>query len=331
MGNEILLYGSIESETVTEFINQLNLLDSQDVTIRIASNGGNPEYGFGVIAKIQEHAQKAKVNIKVDGKAYSMGAFFLAYVDNAEALDVSEFLIHRAAYPVWYENDSDWFDDATKGNLERINKSLRAALEAKIDVAKFEEITDYTLDQIFSMDGRIDVYLNAKQAKSIGLISTITKITPAKSAEIASYMTKIAAKKTVEMNANLGVAEQTSINKPKNKVMTITEFKTQHPDLAAQLIEEGVQEERDRVGAWAAFMAVDSETVLAKIEAGAKMSQKDMAEMAAKSISQHKVSTIAAESAPIITPAAAPVAKTEDEARISEVEIEARKLLGLKN
>lgn len=109
--------------------------NNEDIVVRVNTPGGNPEYTFGMVAKFSEYTGKKK--IQVDGKAYSGGLYFLCYGEENESLDVSEFLLHRAAYPFLLRKRPRIFYICSKRNLERINKSLRKAFEAKVDVALF--------------------------------------------------------------------------------------------------------------------------------------------------------------------------------------------------
>lgn len=211
-----------------------------------------------MIAKFNELTGVKKV--KNDGKSYSMGLFFNCYVENASALDVSNFLLHRAAYPQWIEQDPEYFNQAMRENLAAINKSLRAAFEAKVDVAKFEKLKGVTLDEVFSMESRIDVNLTAAEAKKIGLINEIITITPKIKAEIEAnlnnYTVGIAAKYT-EAKINNPINN----NNQKKSIMTIEQLKAEHPAVYAQALALGVEQEKDRVGSIMAFNDIDPEAV----------------------------------------------------------------------
>jgi len=283
MAKEILLYGNIYDWTAEDFIKSINKsTENDDITIRINTNGGSPESTFGMIAKFSEC--KGNKIVKVDGKAHSMGLFFLAYADKVEALDVSEFLLHRAAYASWFEK-SEYFTEEIKGNLERMNKHLKTAFENKIDVAKFEQITGKTLKEIFSMDSRIDVYLTSKQAKQIGLIDTINKITPGKKAQINNAMMQIAAQYTIKDTEQKQTNTNTKINK-NPKIMTLQELQEKHPDLFAQTVEIGKNAEIDRVGAWLVYADADIEAVSKGIKDGAILTATQTAEFNRKLVAQ---------------------------------------------
>lgn len=271
MSKELILYGSLYEQNVTSLIEGLEAA-TEAVSIRVSSGGGSPEDTFGIIAKMAEFDYD--INIKVDGKAFSSAAFLLAYAKKVTALDVSEFMFHRAAYPQWLEQDGEFFTDEIQGNLERINASLRAALEAKINVKKFERMAKVSMDTLFSMDGRAEVFLDAKQAKAIGLIDEITKITPKKMAEIESFGARIAAEYQPKSETEF------TVNHTK---MNIEELKANHPTLVAQLhaegVEKGIEQERDRVGAWMAFAEDDLAAVTGGVKAGKEISKTEMAEL----------------------------------------------------
>lgn len=322
MPKEVLIYGDIDEYSSAEFITsineQLSLNANSEFTVRINTNGGSPEYTWGMISKFKEINAKS---VQIDGKAYSMGLFFACYTDNVKALDVSNFILHRAAYPSWIENDENYFTDSMRSNLASINKSLRAAFEAKVDVQKFENLKSVkdkgiTLDMVFSMDSRIDVSLTAKEAKQIGLVNEIISITPSIKAEIESKLKN----KMIAVSAKYSSEAQLTENqkKIKNQNMTIEQLKAEHPALFAQVVALGVEQERDRVEACMAFIDVDAVGVKAAIESGKNLSQKQMADFAIKAFSKEALNNNVIESAAtIITPA--------PEAPLTDSEIEAKK------
>jgi ATP-dependent Clp protease protease subunit len=295
MAKEVLLYGEIRSYTATEFHQSLqNVGENDDVALRINSPGGSPEYGWGMIAMFKDLPNKK--TIKVDGQAHSMAAYFLCYAESVEGLDVSEYLIHRAAYPQWMEQSAEMFDEATKQNLIRVNKSLEAALRGKIDVEKFEKIKNVKVKDIFSLDNRIDVYLTAKEAKSIGLIDKIVTITPSIRSEIESY-----AKAASSGGEKIFIPTELPkpINKPKK--MTAEQLKSEHPEVFNAIAKSAVDAERDRVGAWMAFNDIDAVAVAKGIESGKSLSQTDMADFTRKGIAKGAVAAAESESTTTIT------------------------------
>jgi len=289
---DLLLYGSIDSFGAAEFISELDekTANNEDLLVRVNTPGGNPEYAFGMVAKYKEYTGKKRV--QVDGKAFSAGLFFLCYADEVEAYDVSEFLLHRAAYPEYFENDPKYFTDAIRGNLDRVNASLMTAFKNKVDVPLFEELTGFKLKDVFSMERREDVFFSADVAKKIGLISKVNKITPTKKAEIKEFESLV----VMEMAAEYKGAQQEEIKTDK---MTLEELKAKHPDVYAQAHKEGmtsgINKEKDRVEACMVFLDIDPVGVKAAIESGNELTAKAMAEFALKANSKTALATLETE------------------------------------
>jgi len=323
MPKELLIYGQIYSQSTIDFINGMNEIGEDDeLSVRVSSEGGDVLYGFGMIAKFNEH--KGSKIVKVDGKAYSMGLFFCAYADNVEALDTSKFLLHRAAYSEWFE-DSVYFTPELKAQLVEVNKQLMDAFKAKVDVAKFEELKGVKLKDVFSMDSRIDVFLNAQEAKQIGLINKIVKITPQKMNAINSEMNRIAAsfsgvQEIVPMEATI-IESQTK----NNKEMTVEEFKKAHPEAVKAMNDEAVKTEQDRVNAWLKFNDVDAKAVAEGIASGENISQTAMADFSKKMFAAQALEKIGAEAAPVVE---TKEEKPSGEAKKTELEVFEAKIAG---
>lgn len=269
MPTQILLYKTIQDDIADTLMREMDAAEDDDVVLRINTRGGSPELTFGLVAKFKE--LKGKKTVKVDGAAYSAGAFFLCYADNVEALDVSVILLHRAAYAEWYEKD--YMTDDQRKNLDLINASLRTALENKVDVAALEKISGVTMDQLFAMDTRIDINLTAKEAKKIGLVDTITTITPAKQKEITALA------QTCRADIFDRVAAFADTSQKTNTKMTKDQFKAEHPEAYAQIVAEATKQERERVAAFMEFADVDADGVKTAISSGTEFTAVAAAKM----------------------------------------------------
>lgn len=314
---EILLYSRIDSESSSEFIKEFAELsaEDEDVTVRVNCPGGSPEYAFGAAAKFKEH--KGKKSIKVDGQASSSALFFICYAEkeNVEALDTAEFLLHRAAYPQWFERDQEYMTEAVTTNLERINKSLKAAFENRVDVPMFEAMKNVKLKDVFSLDSRIDVTFSAAEAKKIGLIGKVVPITPSKKAEIQAFVEKaacreygIAAFKTEEVEA---INQESNF---KNNKMTLEELKVKHPEVYASAVAEGVAKEADRVGSIMVFAHLDAEACKEAIKSGKHLTETQKSEFALKALSPDALKAL--------EKSAAPAAKTAETTTVEKTEAE---------
>lgn len=305
MPKEILLYSGIYDFVAESFITKMEAAKDDDITLRINTGGGDVQSGFGMIAKFAEH--KGVKNIKVDGKANSMGAFFLAYADNVEALDVSEIVLHRAAYPSWVESREGFKDSEEFKGLVSINSSLRKGLESKIDIVAFEKETKVTLDSMFSTDSRIDVSLTPKQALKIGLINKVNKLTSKMSAEIQSNTYTIAAEFGVDLKNIKADILPVIKDKPKTITkMTIEDLKANHSEVYNQIFakgsEAGIAERNDTVEAWLIFNDADAKTVSEGIKSGEKLSQAKMAELTRASFTKEELKKEEEATAEVVTP-----------------------------
>jgi ATP-dependent protease ClpP protease subunit len=308
MPNDILIYGTIYEYTARDFNTDMGgVVAGEDVNIRVNSDGGVVQDGWSIIARMNDF--KGRAFIKVDGRAYSMAAFLCCYCDNVEALDVSEFMFHRAAYPAYYEQE---MDDQARANLKRINANLRQAMEGKINADAFKEMTSCSMDDLFSMEQRKTVYLSAQQALELGLVSSIKAITPAVRDVVYSNIQADQARRAEAMNLiPKVVAIAPELNKPviekeilKINKMTKAELQAQHPVLFAEITNESVTAERDRAGAWLVFGDVDPKAVKEGVESGKLISQTQMAEFSLQASKTAQLDALKAGGTPPLTPAA---------------------------
>lgn len=269
MAKELYLYSPVYDFVAEGLISAMNENPSE-IIMRVNSPGGSVFANYGICAKMQEHGD---VNVKVDGAAMSSAANLLPYAKSVECLDVSTFLLHRADMNIESESDKTF--------LARINKDLRSKLLDRVDAVIFKEVTGYTVDEMFDSENRIDITLDAKQAKKIGLVQKINKLTPS---EVDAFNAKMI------FNVAANVTQQ---DKPKNKHnMTIDTLKAEHPALFAQVVALGVEKEKDRVESIIAFIEIDPVACKEAIALGKDLTQKQMSEFAIKAFSKDTLEAI---------------------------------------
>lgn len=314
MTKEILLYGGIYSYSVEAFINKMEEYKNNDVAIRINSGGGDPIAMWGAASKMREHTKN--VLVKTDGRADSAATYLLLYADKSECLNISTFVLHRAAF----YNESN-LTPSDISELAKVNADMRKALEMKIDEAKLKILKNVTLDDIFNPEQRIDVQLTAEEALEIGLVNKINPINQREMQAISDYLYN-------------GIAA--SSQEPKEKTqnptkMDITKLKAEHPELYAQIFALGIAQEKDRVEAFLVYNELDAKGVKAAIEEGKPMTQKQMAEFGLKALSSDALKNLSASSAnPVITGAPDSTIVTDKEKELSAFEKEVRANLKLK-
>jgi len=320
MAKELLLYSPIFDFTAETLINGIEENMDEPIIIRANTPGGDVMAGWGIIAKMQEHGD---ITMKIDGSVASMGTFIAIFADHVEALDVSKIHLHKASADVDTQKDQDFVDN--------VNADLKKKLKAKIDEAKFKEITGVSINQLFDPEERITVTLSAKEAKQVGLVDKIVTLKPSEIKAFHEKYFKIAASKN---NADEPITQPIK-NKPKSntkmsiETLKIETLKAEQPDLFKEIYDQGVNAERDRVGAWAAFSDVDPKAVKEGIEGGELLSQKIMAELTLKSVSAKVVKAIEADGEGEVETEETKAAKTENEKKVEAFEKEVDINLGL--
>lgn len=327
MAKEILLYSPIYSFTAADYIEQLEANKDMDITVRMNCPGGDVYAAYGMIAKFAEH-NKGK-QIKVDGQAKSGGFFMCCYAEDVECLDVSDFLAHRAALPSYIEDNKDYFTDEMKAMLTRINTSLRAGIESKISAKKFKNVTGVSLDDMFSLDNRIDVSITAEQALKMGLVKKVIPLTTEKKDEINALSI---------INGVAAFSNEPKINNEEKtntmEIKTLAEFKIAYPGIYAEAHTEGVKagqgKEKIRVESWLAWSEIDPVAVAKGIEDGSEVDQKVNSQMTVKAVAKAQLIKAEAENTAAIPTADVVATQTEAEKEIAANTARVLKTMGIK-
>jgi len=287
---EILLYTPIYNFTAAQFIREMEYAKGKDVSLRMNCPGGDVFAAMGMFAKFQEHTGGKK--IKVDGMAASGGAYFLLFADYVESLDASKFLFHRAA--MGSIEDEKAMDENDKAIVDGANAKLRQALENKVGNDRFKRVTGKSLDDVFSMDNRLDVWLTAAQAKEMGIVNKINPLTTQYKAEVMalSQQYKVAA-----------FADEIP-NELKTKIMTLQDVKA-NSEVFNQLKAEILAAENERVNGWLQFNDTDPITVKTGIESGKEIKMTEVTAFLKKQMATAGLEAIKANTpAPVATPTA---------------------------
>jgi ATP-dependent protease ClpP protease subunit len=289
MENVILLYTGIYSWVAETFVKEVMAADQdKDLVVRLNTGGGGVYSGNAMIKVITEH--KGKKIARPDGIVASMGVIMLPYFDEVISSPLAQFMIHRA--DGWVSTDEE------QVSLDNLNKDFRKKLESKIDVKAFEEMKGVKFSKIFEAKERLDFYFTAKEALKIKLIDKIEPLDSKtkKALRTASLKSKIYSEMELKFAASLDIEdievietkieskkEITNNNNTTQETMNKKEFKSQYPQVFAEVLAEGeaigVEGENIRVQAWNAWQEVDSVAVKAGIESGKSMNQLDVSKM----------------------------------------------------
>jgi len=288
---EPLIYGNINEYSAKQFIENINRFKTDDnIRVRVNSDGGEVRYGWGMINKLSE--MKGKKTLCNDGEANSMAAFTFCYADDAEAHSSATFMFHRAGFGTWYESNPEYFTESERTYLVSLNESLRKAFEAKVDTECFRNETGVSVEQLFSMMGRVEATLTAEQAKRCGLINRVTELNISAKAEIKRLATAHGGKIPVE-------AQNTITNNQIKNKMTVEQLQSEHPKVYAEVFNAGKTagktEEKDRVEACLVYHEADPKGVVEAIKKGEALTATKMAEFSMKAIMASKVTNLESE------------------------------------
>lgn len=321
VAQKVLLYGTINSYSAKQFVTDLNTLSGKDKEIHINGDGGEVRYGLACLTNLSKAGNITLVN---DAEANSMFAFMFCYpATSKKCADYSTFGFHRAGYPEWFENDPELFNDTAKAELISINANVRKAMEGTVDPVKWMQETGCSLDELFSMNGRKEVIVDAEKAKRLGLVDEVFQVTPEKKNEVSALRQTIEAKFSTPAKIAGTTSTQT---KPNN--MTLSEFKAANPGV----IEGLINAERERCEAWAVYADIDPKAVAEGISTpGKNISAKMQGEFLRKQVSAETIKAVEAENIPAITVEAKKAAaeKTEADKNAALIEANLRKNLNL--
>jgi len=288
MAKELYLYSPLYSYVAETANKELSLIpDSEELTVRFNTPGGETNAGFAFLSKLQE--RKTPKTAIIDGEAMSMGAFMLPFFDHVIANDTSSIMFHKAAYYEWYKPS-----ESELAKLKATNELFKQKLTAKVAGKKGAE---EFIDKVFEADVRNDVDITPKKALELGIVNEIRKIEP--TAMLGMQMVAMvdegqelkAVKKTPQSSGELD-------SNLKNESMNLVELKAKFPAVYAQARKEGADQELDRVGSWMAFNEIDPVKVKAGIESGLPVGQKATAEFTVQSMQKGKLEAIEGENTP---------------------------------
>lgn len=258
---ELVMYGVIDDEsywgdenTVTPRMieNELkNLGDMKKIHVRLNSPGGSVFAGIAIRAILKNF--KAKKIVHIEGLAASIATIIMTAGDEIIAEKGSMLMIHKSMTQPW-----DFLNaDQLRSHADRLDK-----IDASL-ASFYSEKTGKSTDEIMDILNQGDAWFTDQEALDFGLIDKINGQT----AKVAAHMKDktVAVINGVEMDFSrfskapaLPVAkaepeeepetpEEPKQNEGENETMNIEELKSKHPDVYAQVITEGVKQERGRI------------------------------------------------------------------------------------
>lgn len=164
---EIMIYAPIgtswydESVSAKQFIQDINALDVENITIRINSIGGSVADGIAIYNAIKRH--KAQITTVNDGIAASIASLILMAGDTVEMADNAQIMIH-----------APWtYADGNAAQLRDVADMLDSWAEAMS--TSYATKSGKSKDEIFALlsDGK-DHWFGAEESLAEGYIDNIT-------------------------------------------------------------------------------------------------------------------------------------------------------------
>lgn len=343
MPKDILVLGSIGEYNVLYFFEQITkALEAEpeaELTVRLNVTGGNPDYGMSFVEKVREMSDR--ILIKANSQVHSFGLFALAFMDKdrVECIDMTRGVLHRAAYPDWIES-APWFEGSPHQELiVKMNKDLEKAFRAKVNVDELEALPQFKeknlkLKDIFSMESRKEVILNAKDLKKLGLVGKINTMIPSKSAEIKTLTESFSKCRSLEEYRMAASSTNQNENPPVMETITADELKSKFPSIYAQVIAEGekkgLEKEQKRVKALLAWAKIDPAAVAKAVADGTEPDMAFISEMSAKAASDTSLKRIKKQNAPDVETEEVEAPTSEKKAELNKLEADVRGMLGMK-
>lgn len=259
---ELMMYGEIDDSnywgdenTITPKMidDELKALgeDINTIRIRLNSPGGSVYAGIAIRAILKNH--KAKKILHIEGVAASIATVIMTGADEVIAEPGSMVMIHKSRTVAFYQTADEMRKTAEQ--MDKIDASMASFYAGK---------TGKTSEEIMEILSQGDTWFTDQEALDFGLVDSIN----GKAAKVAAYMKNdtVAVINNVEMDFSrfekapvLPVAKaiepepetepqpQAKQNEGEKEIMNMEELKSKHPDIYAQVIKEGVKQERDRI------------------------------------------------------------------------------------
>lgn len=265
---EIIIDGVIGWDVYPRSIRrQLNDAEGKEVNIQLASPGGFVYDGLEIFNLIRDYNEKqSKVNITIKGLAASMASYISLAVPKSQrfAEDNAVFMIHN----VWGFSIGDYremnktgkeFESLTnllaKGYSDQSGKSLSEIRQLMDDETWYygDEIEQAGfVSSIIKHDENENEYNYTKDEKLSLAKTRLNRMffeMQKNQTEIKQDLSKAAALITKAQIKQIKIPASAGKNKTEGNKMTLDEFKKNHPELYAQVLQEGKDKESDRVKA----------------------------------------------------------------------------------
>lgn len=305
----------------TQFADLMSKLDG-DVNVEIDSPGGSLSDGVSIANALQDY-NKGKINIRVVGQASSMGAYVMLFGDTLTFKPNATVVLHNP----WNICIGDY--NAMEKNADMLKRF--AGLYAR----KFVEKGIFTEDEIKSIMDAETYFIGEKELAKLGTVEKSDTETPEPVTEedretavvvaqehiktcqarlrssfdedyekVAALLQQApATPQALETSAKKPASDNVTVQKKGEKEMNANEIKSQHPDVYAEIVKTGADQEKARINALMTFIDVDKDTVVKAIAEGKSIKDDEiLAKLTMAKINQNTIAQMEQENPADVNP-----------------------------
>jgi ATP-dependent Clp protease protease subunit len=286
---EVTIYGDIgsswwgDSITPKQFAADLkDLGDVDEITVRINSAGGAVFDGLAIRSLLKNH--KATVTTHVDGLAASIASIIAMAGDKIVMAKGAMMMIHNPATSLWGGESKDFrevadFLDKVRDSLVEVY-SARTGLSAEKLIEMMDAETWMSADEAVEMgfadeveDGVVTASMSGAVASVNGVKMDFSKFINAP--KLPAERAKSDKGPTPFQVATVPVAHLSPMDKGAKKIMDLEQLKNEYPNLYAEAVKAGVEQERARIKALDDLADASNQEIInkAKFETGASAAE----------------------------------------------------------
>ena len=272
----------------TQFSEFISRLDG-DLNVEIDSPGGYMTDGIAIANALRDY-NKGKVNVRVVGQASSMAAYIMLFGDSLSFTPNAIVCLHNP----WNICIGDYKAMEKNADLLKRFAGLYAKRFVEKGIFKEDEIRSIMDEETFFIGADELARLGTveksdadkpdepvtEEDKETAVILAQEKIKACKGKLQASYnedLEKVAAllqqapattPRALENSAQKPASDSITVQKKGEKEMNANEIKSQHPDVYADIVKAGAEQEKARINALMTFIDIDKDTVVKAIAEG---------------------------------------------------------------
>lgn len=306
----------------TQFSEFISRLDG-DVNVEIDSPGGYMTDGIAIANALRDY-NKGKVNVRVVGQASSMAAYIMLFGDTLSFTPNAIVCLHNP----WNVCIGDYKAMEKNADLLKRFAGLYAKRFVEKGIFKEDEIRSIMDEETFFIGaddlarlGTVEKSDTEKpdepiteEDKETAVILAQERIKACKGKIQASYnedLEKVAAllqqapatTRTLEISAQKPASDSITVQSKGEKQMNANEIKSQHPDVYADIVKAGAEQEKARINALMTFIDVDKDTVVKAIAEGKSIHDDEiLAKLTMAKINQNTVAQMEKENPDDVNP-----------------------------